>query len=419
MREATRRAGTVALALACVLAGSPAWAGEPSAEDVERARTFYDAGAQAYAAERWSDAVRAFETAQKIAPRASIVFSLAQAERKAYLAGSGDVRMLRSAVQHYREYLELVPKGGRRADALEAKDELEARLSRLDPQQQTAASPAPAPEKRKPRVTVISATPGARVTFDGGAPQELPLVVELDPGRHSVRLFAEGFVDDVQEVSGDKGIDIPLNVPLREKPARLEVALAARGELFVDGRLVASTPVGGPIAVAPGVHVVSVSVNGKRAWSQEIAFVRDRGVRIEPRLERSDQRLASWVVLGGGAAATLVGVLTGAGALGEEARARDIEAALAKGNIDAAQLARHNDAIDKRDSLRTTSLVTLAAGGSLLAAGALLYVFDRPTIAVVPPRPTEQPKPKAPSLELTASPVLAPGTWGGAVVGVF
>ncbi len=404
------------LVAALVLLPRFASAAEPSPEEVERARTFFDAGAQAYAAEKYADAVRSFEQARQIVPKPPIVFSLAQAERKLY-GKTGDARTLASAIAHYREYIALVPKGGRRADALEAKDELEAKLAKVEPQQ--AAVPAAPAEKKKPRVTVISSTPGARATFDGGAPQELPLFVDLEPGPHTVRVFAEGFVDDVEQVSGDKLVDVPLNLPLREKPARLEVVLAQKGDLYVDGRLVATTPVGTPVEVAPGIHVVSVGVNGRRAWSQEITFVRDRVVRIEPRLQRSDQRLASYVVLGGGGVVTLAGLFAGIGALDAEKRAQRILDERAATNITEDQRVSYNNAIDKRDTLRTTSIVSLSVGGALLAAGALLYVFDRPSFAVVPPRPQEQPKPTKPSLELTASPVLAPGTWGGAVLGTF
>jgi hypothetical protein len=414
-------AGAVCFALVVTAIAPAAWAaGDPSADDLERARTFFDAGAQAYATERYADAVKSFELARQVVPKPSILFSLAQAERKLFVK-TAEPATLRAALAHYREYLEKVPKGGRSADAREAKDELEARLEKLDPRAGTtpgAPSAAPASAKRA-RVTVISPTAGARASYDGGEPQELPLFVDVEPGRHSVRVFADGYAEAVQEVSGDKPVDIPLNVALREKPARLVVALGARGDLLLDGRLLASTPVGGPIEVEPGVHVVSVSVNGKRAWSQEITFARDRELRVEPRLERSDQRSAAWVVLGAGGLSTVVGLLSGLGALGEESKVKDIDEKRAQGDITADQLKAHNDGIDRRDSLRTTSIVTLSVGGALLAAGALLYVFDRPSVAVVPPRPVEQPKPRVPSLELSASPAFAPGTWGGTVVGRF
>jgi hypothetical protein len=63
---------------------------------------------------------------------------------------------------------------------VEAKADLDARLGRLDPRE-TAAGPASV-EKRAARLTVYSPTPGAAVTIDGGAAQELPYFGDLPPG---------------------------------------------------------------------------------------------------------------------------------------------------------------------------------------------------------------------------------------------
>ena len=66
-------------------------------EDVERARTFFDAGAAAYASANYRDAVRSFERAYALAPRPAVLFSLAQAERKEYLASSNPVYLRRAS----------------------------------------------------------------------------------------------------------------------------------------------------------------------------------------------------------------------------------------------------------------------------------------------------------------------------------
>ena len=155
--------------------------------------------------------MRSFEQAYEIAPRPQLLFSLAQAERKEYFAGN-DPSYLRRAIQHYKAYLEQVSSGGRRSEATEAKADLEARLAR-DPQAQAAAAAAAPPEKRKARVTVYSATPGAQASIDGGPAQELPYFGDLEPGKHRVRVFAEGFIDAEREVSGDKPVDQPPATP--------------------------------------------------------------------------------------------------------------------------------------------------------------------------------------------------------------
>ena len=127
-------------ALALVLLAKTAAAKEPTPDEVERARTFFNAGAQAYSAQRYAQAARSFDLAYELAPRPQLLFSLAQAERKEFFA-SNDPSYLRRAVQHYKAYLEQAPTGGRQAEAQEAKADLESRLARLDPALATSAAP--------------------------------------------------------------------------------------------------------------------------------------------------------------------------------------------------------------------------------------------------------------------------------------
>jgi hypothetical protein len=406
---------SAALAIAPHAAAAPR---EPTPDEVDRARTFFNAGAQAYSAARYGDAVRSFDQAYELAPRPQLLFSLAQAERKEFFA-TNDASYLRRAVQHYRSYLEQVPSGGRRSEATEAKADLEARLARLDPQQAAASSAQL--EKRRARVTVYSATPGAQASVDGGPAQELPYFGDLEPGRHRVRVFAEGYFDAEREVSGDKPIDQPVDVPLKERPALVTVVLDTAADLLVDGRIVATAPVSRPVEIPPGPHVLGVAANGKKPFSQEVTLPRGRPFRFEPRLESSGQRVVALSMLGLGAANVLTGLVFGGLALGQEGRAQDIDEARADGNIDADRLAAHNRAIERRDSFRNVSVITLSAGALLAAGGALLYLLDRPTVSVVPPRsvePTPGPKPSQPT-DLTASPLLGPGMWGGSMTATF
>jgi hypothetical protein len=413
-----RRSVGAAGVLAVVLLTGLAQAREPTPDEVDRARTFFNAGAQAYSAARYGDAVRSFEQAYEIAPRPQLLFSLAQAERKEYFAGN-DASYLRRAIQHYKAYLDQVSSGGRRSEATEAKADLEARLAR-DPQAQSSAA-APIPEKRKARVTVYSATLGAQASIDGGPAQELPYFGDLEPGKHRVRVFADGFIDAEREVSGDKPVDQPVDLALEERPCLVSVVLDSSADILLDGRIVATAPVSRPLELPPGPHVLSVSANGKKPLSQEVSLPRGKPFRFEPKLEASGQRVVAMSMLGVGAVGVVTGVVFGVLALGQESRAKDVADQRATGNIGADRLATYNSSVDRRDSFRSVAIVTLAAGGALAVGGGLLYVFDRPTVSVLPPRrvePAPAPKPLQPT-DLTASPMLGPGIWGASMSARF
>lgn len=409
-----RRLLPLALAAAIGLSASPAGA---QGADLDRARTFFNAGTQAYTSARYKDAVNSFEQAYALAPRPNVLFALAQAERKQFFAES-DPAMLTRALDHYKKYLDAVPSGGRRSEATEAKAELEARAARMAPD--ATAAPAPEAKKKKARVTVVSSTGGAQVSVDGAAPGEVPYFADVEPGRHKVRVFAEGYFDEEREVSGDQPVDIPLDVPLRERPALLSVALDRAGELYVDGRLVATTPLTRPVEVASGPHILSVAVNGKKAFSREVTLVRGKPYTLEPQLEASGQRALAWTMIVGGGAGLLLGGTSALVALGQERRARDIDEARATGNIDAGQVTAQNNALDRRDAWRGAAIVSSAVGAALVGGGIALFVFDRPSIAVVPPRTEPTPQPKRPeTMEMATAPILGPGTLGWGLSGRF
>ena len=412
-----RRFG-IALVVAALTTSGLAAAKEPTPDEVERARTFFNAGAQAYAAGRYGDAVRSFEEAQTLAPRPQLLFSLAQAERKEFFA-SNDGSYVRRAIAHYKQYLDQVPSGGRRSEATEAKADLEARLARLDPQQ--AAGTGTTAEKRKARVTVYSATASARVSIDGGPAQELPYFGDLEPGKHRVRVFADGYFDGEREVSGDRAIDQPVDLPLKERPSMVTVALDQTADILVDGRIVAVAPVRQPIEVPPGPHVLSVAANGKKPYSQEVVLPRGKAFRFEPHLEASGQRVVALTMLGVGAVGLVTGGVFGVLALGQEGRAKNVQSDRDSGNISADRLEAYNRAIDRRDAFRNTSLVVASSGAAFAVGGALLYFFDRPTVNLLPPRsvePTPAPRTNQP-IDLTASPLVGPGLWGGSLRATF
>lgn len=398
-----------------------ALAAPPTQEEQDRARTFFNAGAQAYAAARYADAARSFQQAYELAPRPQLAFSLAQAERKEFFASS-DASYLRRAIQHYKEYVDATPTGGRRSEALESKADLEARLARLDPREAAAtAAPTAAAEKRKARVTVYSPTPGASASLDNGPPQVLPYFGDLGPGKHKVRVFADGFFDEEREVSGDTVGDQPLDLPLKERPSPVTVVLDRSGDIYVDGRIVATTPLATPFEVAPGPHVISVAVVGKRPFSQEVTLAHGKPLRIEPKLETSTQRIVAWSFLGAGAATIVTGGVFGILALGQESRANDIAAAREVGNIEGDRLLAYNRSIERRDDFRTVSIITMSVGAAVALGGAFLFFVDKPNIPLLPPRSVEPaPRPKDTPIDITASPIMGPGgTWGGALTGTF
>jgi hypothetical protein len=113
-------------------------------------------------------------------------------------------------------------------------------------------------------LTVNSNVKGAAVFIDGG--QIAGNVANVPPGRHTIRVAAEGYNDFVTTiaVSGPAVVNAPL---VRSPVFALTVNSNAAGAVvFVDGR-----PIAGNVAkVTIGNHLVRVTANGYRDFSTEV-----------------------------------------------------------------------------------------------------------------------------------------------------
>jgi hypothetical protein len=167
------------------------------ADAVERAKTSFKAGATAYAAGEYLAAIQALDAAYALTPIPAIAFSLAQAERRQYFVAHERAHLDR-AVMLFRRYVDQVPSGGRRADALDALSQLEPLAATL-PSSGTPAAPAESNDVRRTRLMITSEAPGASISIDGGPPAPSPLIREVSPGKHQVEVTAEGFYPDRRE----------------------------------------------------------------------------------------------------------------------------------------------------------------------------------------------------------------------------
>ena len=160
--------------------------------DLARAKEYFRAGAQAYAVGEFDAAVQAFEQAYALVPRPAVLFSIGQAERRQYFLNH-QRQHLERAVQMFRRYLEQDPQASRKVDAVQALSELEPLLVSTAPARQPEA---PVPQAPTPtRVMVYSAAPNARISLDGEDATVSPLVREVEPGKHRVRVSAPGLLD--------------------------------------------------------------------------------------------------------------------------------------------------------------------------------------------------------------------------------
>jgi hypothetical protein len=391
--------------------------------DRKSAERYFHAGEKAYQAQNFDAAAQNFDRAYEALPAPEIAFSAAQAHRKQYRVETNQAIAIdhaKKAVALYRVYLAKVTKGGRVGDAIDNLGEMVRELDRLGVKDSTSASPAappPAPRKTMLGVTVVfadqtsssalreideqtSTTQRVTTTIDGKAvpPDEL---VDVEPGEHVVRAEADGYIAAERKTKVIKDQEDFENLELQPKPASVTIETEAGASISVDGRPAGTAPAGA-IEMKAGTHVVTIARRGRQPVARELTVTRGETKTLAVSLDKSPRRrVVPWVL---GASAGLA-VITIAGVVPwalYNGRADDLDAKLQMGNQPKSVADDYNDAIDKRDTVRSGMWIT---GGAALVVGGVglaLYYFDTPSTEAV-----------------RVTPVITPGAAAAVISGRF
>jgi tetratricopeptide (TPR) repeat protein len=349
-----------------------------SAEDVEAAKQYFEAGRSAYEAGHYSIAAAAFEEAYKLSPRPPVIFSLAQAHRQQYLADRSPARLER-ALALFREYVKMVPAGGRHDHARQHIVDLEDTLARL-PQTGRIERPAGLAEA-KTQLMITSRTSNALAAIGGEEASELPQIRDVQAGKHKVRVEAEGFISEELEAVAVEGRLVVVDVSLKEKPGVIRVAAPDGSDVSLDGRLIGEAPLTAPVEVPPGRHFLAVTQRGSYGFARDLTLGRGEQLAIEAELESTTQRTVSYVFLGTAGALLVSGAITGGIALGAQHRAQEIDAKrTARFGLMLQDLEDYRKSVETRDTFAPASFTLLGVGVSAAITGALLYFIDSPRI---------------------------------------
>jgi hypothetical protein len=343
--------------------------------DLARAKEYFRAGAQAYAVGEFDAAVQAFEQAYALVPRPAVLFSIAQAERRQYFLNH-QRQHLERAVQMFRKYLEQDPKASRKVDAVQALSELEPLLVSTAPTRQAEPEARPPPAPTPTRVMVYSAAPKARISLDAEDATSSPLVREVTPGKHRVRVSAPGFVDSERSLLAIQGALVSFDVVLQELPAYLTVNAPAGAELRIDGRVQGECPFPRPIEVAPGKHLITLTKNGFVGVSREEQLGRGENRAVRIRMKRSTQRTAALVMFGASASGVVAGGVFTYFAFRQQASAQAFLDDRGRAPLTPEDRDQYDSNRLDRDRLRLAAGLCLGAGVALGVGGTLLFLLD-------------------------------------------
>ena len=187
----------------------PATTAAQSEDDRANARAAFQRGVSAYEAERYEEALSAFQEAYRIAPHPSVRVNMANC----YVHLGRPVE----ALDHFERFVFEVGSEGNRAQVREVRSQIDGLREQVG------------------EVFFRIEPEGATVTIDGRMTLRAPILdaVKLARGNHHVEVSAPGFRTDARdfEVAGGGRIEIPIALPQGAEPA---IATSATGELSVS-----------------------------------------------------------------------------------------------------------------------------------------------------------------------------------------
>jgi serine/threonine protein kinase len=147
------------------------------------------------------------------------------------------------------------------------------------PTQQTAresqADTKPAEPVRPPArigYLEIEARPNAEIYVDGRYRGDTPpaMSLELNAGEHKIECRHPRYEDYTEVLKIVNGELSRRFITLKTLKGALSVVTEAGAEVYIDGRLVGVTPIGKPIELDSGPHMVTLKKSGYHTWSSEV-----------------------------------------------------------------------------------------------------------------------------------------------------
>lgn len=382
----------------------------PTPADIAKAKNLFNSAGRLFERDDYAGAIQTFERAYQLSGRASVLFSLGQAYKKRF-GETQDPRHKAAALECYEAYLVEVPKGGRSADAEAAKRE----LTREDASP-TAPAPTPAVVERKTLLSIDSTTPGAMISIDGGEPAPPQVDAEVEPGRHTVKITAPGFIEQEFVIQALVGQTEAETYVLQEAPVELALGLPSGATVHVDGQ---DRGESSQLRLSAGRHFVSISKPGYRSFGQIIEAEGGTEKNLVVDLDTTVQRDAAIGLMVGGAATMIAGGTLLTLAFLTQSDAQAIAEKRETGGISGEENAEFEDLISRRDVFRALGLSVGLVGGAAFLGGGALFFFDKEGPLPLPIDAGPKREQPAPTPGLAIMPLVTPEDAGVVVAGRF
>lgn len=342
------------------------------ADGGQTAAEYHGAGTAAYRAGDFTAAVSAFTEAYRLERNPETLFSLAQAYRQVYI-GNHEPGVLLKTVELYRQYLAEVPRGGRSRDTRELLSNLDPLATLIKDRQPTLQSTSLVATTQ---LMVWSRVDGASARIDQEPPVALPLVRDVSPGVHDLRITADGYQPLTLTVKAIENRLVPVEAVLLQLPSRLTITNVFGADLVLDG--VQRKVMRESMVMPAGAHRIWVGMRGRLGVEQTVVLAPGEERRLSFDLLVSPRRRAArWMLVG---SAVLAGsaIIAGGYAYYETDRATTLLDIRAERPWTVDELNTYNDARSSASSWKGASIALVATSAVASAIVAWLWFDDSP-----------------------------------------
>lgn len=343
-----------------------------SDEDIEKAKQRFREGKEQYQQEEYDAAAASFSDAYELSGRVELLYNIGQSHR---LAGN-----LREAEKYLQQYLSESPDAPNADQVVETIVEL---------QQQIAAQLA--------TVQVETADAGRKVFVDDeDEPRcETPCSVTVPPGQRRITLRAEGFEEQVEDVTLEPGKTFQLKTQLQKSMVPGWLVLTTDrpgGRLRVGTDVETGLPLRQPLELEPGQYPVEVQSARRATWRGQITIEPDKTTDVlvpmqslvEARKRGSLRKAFAYGLWGVSFASASGGALMGAQTRSTYQELLDQSADSDREFVDGRLVGR-----GKTQQAVTNVMFGVAAGA--VATGIVLFVWDEFAAEKDPQAPSPQP----------------------------
>jgi tetratricopeptide (TPR) repeat protein len=239
----------------------------------DRAAEHFKRGRELYRDGDYQAALAELTQAFSLVPSSTLLYNMAKTREKL-----GDHA---GAIRDFQGYLEREPQAPDRLD-------VEATVRSLQDRIKVEVSD----------FTLESVPAGADVFLDGAdkLAGQTPLTFRLAPGPHGVRVAKAGFLDQTREfvMPADRPLTLAFELKPKQEHGWLSVECRQDGaHVFVDGTILALTPLQGRRAVPPGRRQVVIEKDGHGRFNRVVDVVIGRETRVKVDLDGASGR-AKW-----------------------------------------------------------------------------------------------------------------------------